>query len=497
MPEAAGLAGSGFAGAALGLRCAAMQTFRDRAAAAYDAEHFRRQGHQLVDQLADYLARATRGEGLPVLPWAPPAENVARFPGTFPRSPPESSPPSWSGCSPTRTTCTTRATWDTRCRRPCRWRRCATSSPRCSTTAWRSTRWAPSPPPWSTTWCAGWRASSACRRARAACSPRAARPATSPRCSPRARPRPASTRGTAARTAGPPLAVLVAGDGALLHRARHAGHGLGRGRRHPRARGRALPAARRTRWTARSRPPSRAGRQPIAVVASAGSTATGAFDPLDAVADFCAAPRPLVARRRGARRPRRRSSRSTARQLKGIERADSVVWDAHKMMMMPALVTAVLFRDGRALLRGLRAGGQLPVPRPGHAALERRGPAHARVHQGDDGAQALHVPEPAGHAPLRGLRDGHLRARAPLRRAPPGLGGLRGGGAAGLQHRLLPAHARRAVPASELDALQSRLRERLVTRGDFYLVQTTLPDGGCTCAPPSSTRSPRTRTWTP
>jgi L-2,4-diaminobutyrate decarboxylase len=32
--------------------------------------------------------------------------------------------------------------------------------------------------------------------------------------------------------------------------------------------------------------------------------------------------------------------------LHGCERADSVVFDAHKMMLMPALVTGVIFRDG-------------------------------------------------------------------------------------------------------------------------------------------------------
>ena len=31
--------------------------------------------------------------------------------------------------------------------------------------------------------------------------------------------------------------------------------------------------------------------------------------------------------------------------MKGIERADSVVWDPHKMLRMPALMTGLLFRD--------------------------------------------------------------------------------------------------------------------------------------------------------
>lgn len=87
------------------------------------------------------------------------------------------------------------------------------------------------------------------------------------------------------------------------------------------------------------------GRRVIAVVASAGSTATGAFDPIDAIADVCEA-RGLwlhVDAAHGASAalsPRHRDL------LRGTSRADSVIWDAHKMLSMPALATAVLFRDG-------------------------------------------------------------------------------------------------------------------------------------------------------
>lgn len=81
----------------------------------------------------------------------------------------------------------------------------------------------------------------------------------------------------------------------------------------------------------------------LGIVAAAGSTATGTFDPLAELADVAAAEQlwlhvdaahgggvALSARQRG--------------KLAGIERADSVVWDAHKLLMMPALVTGVLFR---------------------------------------------------------------------------------------------------------------------------------------------------------
>lgn len=86
-------------------------------------------------------------------------------------------------------------------------------------------------------------------------------------------------------------------------------------------------------------------RRVIGIVAAAGSTATGAFDPLDELAD--------VAERRGlwlhvdaAHGGGVALSHAHRHKLAGIERADSIVWDAHKLMMMPALVTAVLFKRG-------------------------------------------------------------------------------------------------------------------------------------------------------
>lgn len=54
---------------------------------AFDAETFRAQGHRVIDQLADYLAGATRGDAMPVLPWSDPAEMVAAWPPSFSDSP--------------------------------------------------------------------------------------------------------------------------------------------------------------------------------------------------------------------------------------------------------------------------------------------------------------------------------------------------------------------------------------------------------------------------
>lgn len=87
-----------------------------------------------------------------------------------------------------------------------------------------------------------------------------------------------------------------------------------------------------------------AGRRVIAVAASSCSTPTGAFDDLNAMADVCEKHNVWfhvdAAHGGGALFSKRHRHR-----LDGIARADSVVWDAHKMLAVPALCAFVFFRQ--------------------------------------------------------------------------------------------------------------------------------------------------------
>lgn len=87
------------------------------------------------------------------------------------------------------------------------------------------------------------------------------------------------------------------------------------------------------------------GRRVLAVVASSCSTAAGSFDPLHELADFCAE-HDLWLHVDGAHGASLALSERYRGPIQGIERADSVVWDLHKLLALPALNTAVLFRDG-------------------------------------------------------------------------------------------------------------------------------------------------------
>jgi L-2,4-diaminobutyrate decarboxylase len=90
------------------------------------------------------------------------------------------------------------------------------------------------------------------------------------------------------------------------------------------------------------------GRRPMALVANACSTALGLFDPLHEIAAACRE-RGVWLHVDGAHGASALLSGRHRELLRGVEQADSLVWDAHKLMRTPTLCAAVLVRDSRNL----------------------------------------------------------------------------------------------------------------------------------------------------
>ena len=189
----------------------------------------------------------------------------------------------------------------------------------------------------------------------------------------------------------------------------------------------------------------RAGRTPWLIVGAAGTTDTGAVDPLEDLGE--------IARREGlwlhvdgAYGAMFALCGPGQAALRGMERADSLVLDPHKGLFMPCGSGAVLVRDGTAL---------------------RQAHAYDAHYLQDEETLAKDEISPSAHSPeltrpLRGMRIwlalkllGVQPFRAALEekmllaryfhRADPGGAGIRGGARAGLVDRdlPLPAAARR------------------------------------------------------
>jgi L-2,4-diaminobutyrate decarboxylase len=271
--------------------------------------------------------------------------------------------------------------------------------------------------------------------------------------------------------AGPPLALLVSDQAHYCVKRAAQIMGLGEygvivvpSDDRYRLRVESLPAALKA---ARAR-----GRHVFAVVGSACSTPTGAIDPLDAIADF-AEREGLWFHVDGAHGASFVLAPSRKVQLKGIERADSLVWDAHKMLLMPALLTAVLFKDAR---HSYEAFAQ-------HASYLFLGDERPEDNWYDVGRRTLECTKlmlgfslyaclaTKGEAFFTNYLEGRLQlAEAFARRLE--------------QHprfelavfpdaNILCFRLRTNDPA-KTQALQSKLRQALVAQENFYLVQTDL-----------------------
>lgn len=442
--------------------------------AAYDAERFRQQGHQLVDQLADYLARTTGRSG-PVLPWAPPATNLERFPASFPTEPSgdfsafiarvlEHSHhlhhPRYVGHQVT-APLPLAALCDLVSSLLNNGMAVYEMGPAVTAMERQLLKWMAGmlglPESAGGVLTSGGSAGNltallAARQARAGFD--------------------VWKEGS---HAGPPLTALVAESAHYCSPRATRLMGWGEQGTTP------VPVDEHYRLRPEALQPAldkatRAGLRPVAVVASAGSTATGTFDPLEPVADFCQR-HGLWLHVDGAHGACAALSPRYRHLVRGVERADSVVWDAHKMLLMPALCTAVLFRDEA---RSFDAFSQ-------HASY---------LFTGED-------PRPWSDVALRTLECTKEMMALKLYTCLSVLGtrlftdyvtatfDLARRFAELLQSSpdfqlatppdcniLCFRHTPQGTPSSEWDSLQVRVRQALVTRGDFYLVQTRLPGRG-------------------
>lgn len=89
---------------------------------------------------------------------------------------------------------------------------------------------------------------------------------------------------------------------------------------------------------------ARRGRRPVVLVASACSTSTGSYDDISACADFCERHN-LWLHVDGAHGAAVAFHPGLRDRIAGIGRASSVVLDFHKLLLTPALATAVMFRE--------------------------------------------------------------------------------------------------------------------------------------------------------
>ena len=98
------------------------------------------------------------------------------------------------------------------------------------------------------------------------------------------------------------------------------------------------------------------GKQIMALVANACATATGLYDPLDEIGHYCNE-QGLWFHVDGAHGTSALLSEKHTDKMKGIARADSMIWDAHKMLRTSALCAAVLVKDYKKLHATFRQEG--------------------------------------------------------------------------------------------------------------------------------------------
>jgi glutamate/tyrosine decarboxylase-like PLP-dependent enzyme len=212
----------------------------------------------------------------------------------------------------------------------------------------------------------------------------------------------------------------------------------------------------------RIRQDRREGAIPVAVMATAGTTGTGAIDPLSAIADVCSRERVWfhvdacyggAAILSEALRPR----------LVGIERADSIAVDPHKWFFIPVTAALLLTRTREEARRAFATKAGSYIPADGVLDAWQRGMPTTRRSSGLAVWMGLRA---HGLAAIREAveRDIALMRLLEARLAAHGFRILEGGELSICCARFEPAGRSDA----EIDALQARITSEVVASGTAW-----------------------------
>lgn len=205
------------------------------------------------------------------------------------------------------------------------------------------------------------------------------------------------------------------------------------------------------------------GRRAIALVANACTTAVGLYDPLQEIGEFCRE-KGLWLHVDGAHGASALLSDRHRGLLKGVELADSLTWDAHKLMRTPTLCAAILVRDHRTLDGAFEQEAS-------YLFHEKEQPGFDFIHRTVEctkaglGLRLFFVLAALGERGLAGYIERQFRLTAEAYR----------------YIREQPGFECATEPQSNIlcfrvrgeDGLQLALRDRLTVRGDFYLSTTS------------------------
>lgn len=208
------------------------------------------------------------------------------------------------------------------------------------------------------------------------------------------------------------------------------------------------------------------GKRAIALIANACSTSVGLYDPLQEIGEFCQE-KDLWFHVDGAHGASALLSNKHRHLLKGVDLADSLIWDAHKLMRTPVLCAALLVRDHETLDNAFEQEASYifhDKEQPGFDFIHRT----VECTKAGLGLKLFLVLAALGE---QGVAEYIERQFLLTMDAYDHIQGL-------------PDYECAVKPQSNIlcfrikgnDSLQLKLRDKLITQGDFYLSTTSIND---------------------